>query len=141
MNKYRYYVLDNSLNWSGVHFLSVKWFKQTLWFCYFTEMILGSFGNGPMNKIRHHVLGILLLLFNNHSIPKLWMQVDTMFNWFTDLISGTFDFYPVFKHKLCVRYCTELVRGWFGNRTVNKIKNNMLNTLLVWLIDHSVYNE
>ena len=45
-----------------------KWFKQTLRVSYFTELVLGSFGNGPVNKTRHFVLDILLGLLRYHLI-------------------------------------------------------------------------
>ena len=32
-----------------------------------------------------------------------------------------------FNHKLGVRYFTELISGSFGNRTVNKIRNSVLD--------------
>ena len=59
-------MLANSLTWLGVHLVLDQLFNQTLCVCYFTELILGLFGNGPVNKIIHCVLAILLGLFRDH---------------------------------------------------------------------------
>ena len=53
-------MLADLRNLLGVTLVLNKVFKQTLCFGYFTELILGSFGNGPVNKSRHYVLAILL---------------------------------------------------------------------------------
>ena len=60
MNKTGQCVLADLTNLLGVTLVLNKGFKQTLCFGYFTELILGSFGNGPVNKSRHYVLAILL---------------------------------------------------------------------------------
>ena len=62
------YVLDNSLTQSGVNLVLKKWFKHTLCATYFTELILGSFGNGAVNKIKHYVLDILLVLLRGNYV-------------------------------------------------------------------------
>ena len=45
-------------------------FKKTLCVRYFTEMILGSFGNVPVNKNRQFVLAILLGSLRDHCVYK-----------------------------------------------------------------------
>ena len=35
---------------------------------YFSDLILGSFGNEPLNKSRHYVLLILLCLFRDNYV-------------------------------------------------------------------------
>ena len=62
------YVLDNSLTQSGVNLVLEKLFKHTLCVTYFTELILGSFGNGAVNKIIHYVLAILLGLLRDNYV-------------------------------------------------------------------------
>ena len=53
-------------------------FNHTISVGYFTEMILGLFGNGLVNKIRHYVLATLTGLLRYHSIIGQWMRVDTV---------------------------------------------------------------
>ena len=64
----RIYVWADSLTWLGVPLVLCKWFNQMLCDRYFTDLILGSFGNRPVNKSRYHVLAVLLLLLRNHYI-------------------------------------------------------------------------
>ena len=61
-------MLANSLTLSGVHLVLDQRFKQTLCVSYFTEMVLGLFGNGPVNKSIHYVLSILLGLLRDNYI-------------------------------------------------------------------------
>ena len=50
-------MLANSLNWLGVPLVLDQWFKHILLVIYFTEFVLGLFGNGIVNKIRHYMTG------------------------------------------------------------------------------------
>ena len=70
MNNIRHYVLSNSLNLSGVHLVFDQWYKQTLYVSYFTQLVLGSFGNGQVNKIRQYVLAILLSLLRDNYVKN-----------------------------------------------------------------------
>ena len=54
-------MLTNSVTWLGAHLVLDKWFNHTLCVGYFTEIIPGSFGNGPVIKIRHCILDILIV--------------------------------------------------------------------------------
>ena len=56
-------MLASSLTGSWVHLALDHLFNQALYFSYFTEMVLGSYDNGPVNKILHYVLPIILGLF------------------------------------------------------------------------------
>ena len=71
-------MLAYSLTSLGVHLLFDEWCKQTLWFSYFTETVLGSLDNGSVNKIRHYVLAILVGLLMYHSIMNQWIIPDNM---------------------------------------------------------------
>ena len=53
-------MLDNSLTLSRLNFVLYQWVNKTLCVSYFTEMVSGSSGNGPVNKKIHYVLDILL---------------------------------------------------------------------------------
>ena len=70
VNKIINYVLANSLVFIGVTLVLYHLFNHTLCVRYFTELILGSFGNVTVNKIRHCVLAILLGLFRDHYVTS-----------------------------------------------------------------------
>ena len=78
MNTSIHYVLADSLTWFGVHVLLDKWFKQTLCVSHLTELISGSFGNGPVDKSRHFLLALLLGLLGDQYITNKGIESDTM---------------------------------------------------------------
>ena len=73
MNKIKQNVLDNLLNWSGVHLVLDQWFNHTLWISYYTEFLLGSFDNEPVSESRSYVLAILIGLLMDHSLYNQWI--------------------------------------------------------------------
>ena len=58
-------MLADSLTSVLVSLVLDKWFNQTLCVSYFTELVLGSFGDGPVNKCRHYMLAILIGLLRD----------------------------------------------------------------------------
>ena len=97
MNKSRHYVLADLLTWFGINLVMEKWFNQTLCVSYFTELILGSFGYGPVNKSRHYVLDNQPDLLGDHFVMNLWIKADTMCYLIHWLDECTFGITPVIK--------------------------------------------
>ena len=135
-------MLSHSLTWLGVILVLDQFLKQTLSVRYFTGLILGSFGNGPVNKIRHFVLTILLFLlpktFFNKTVNKIrnyvlsnsltWSVIHLVLNqWFIQ--------------TLFVSYLTELIQGSFVNGPVNKIMHYVLAILLFLFTENSVNKQ
>ena len=59
--------------------------QSDTFFCYCTEFILGSFGDGLVNKIRHDMLAIILGLLRYSSDTNQWIKGDTM-HWIIHLL-------------------------------------------------------
>ena len=78
MNKNIHYVLENSLTLLGINMLLGQCFMQTLCFSYFTELILGSFGNGTVNKSTQYVLETLKETIISHYVTNQKIKADTM---------------------------------------------------------------
>ena len=53
-------------------------FNHTISVGYFTEMILGLFGNGLVNKTRHDVFPLFLGLFRDTSVTNRSIKVDNI---------------------------------------------------------------
>ena len=54
MNKSRQFLLDDELNLLRIILVLGMLYRQTLSVIYFTELVLGSFGNVPVNKSDAH---------------------------------------------------------------------------------------
>ena len=76
-NKIRHDVLASSLTWSGLPLVLYHLFKQTLYGCYFTDMVPGSCGNVQVIKSRHYMLIVLLGALTDNSVMKWWIKPDT----------------------------------------------------------------
>ena len=56
-----------------------QWLKETLFYRYFTELILDSFGNEPpLNKISNYVSAIIINLLSYNDVMIQWIKSHTI---------------------------------------------------------------
>ena len=107
-------------SWFWVVWESDQWLKQTIYVIYYTELILGTFGNLPVNKsdtMSYLFQRLILSIFGNLPVIKSDTMLDFSLSWFRGKL-----IIDMWLHKtLCVRYFTELIWGTFGNWPVNKV--------------------
>ena len=66
------------MTWLGVYLVLWKWLYLTLCVRLFSELILGSFGDGQVNKSRHYALAILLVLLRDNYVTNKWIETNAM---------------------------------------------------------------
>ena len=116
------HVLTKCLCWLCEHSVIEKWFKQTYFVIYFTN-IHSIFLHGlTSEKSRHYVLANLLCQFGVHLVIEKWLKQTHCVIYFIKTRLGCFIIWPVEKEDTIyyLNYCVDLGNIWSLNSDLSR---------------------